>query len=47
MEAEDAFSMDMMGPSAEDRANGAALPGTLSTAGGFAILTPPPLRRKH
>jgi hypothetical protein len=25
MEAEDAFSMDMMGPSAEDRANGAAL----------------------
>ena len=25
MEAEDAFTMDMMGPSAEDRANGAAL----------------------
>ena len=25
MEAEDAFSMDLMGPSAEDRANGAAL----------------------
>ena len=25
MEAEDAFSIDMMGPSAEDRANGAAL----------------------
>ena len=25
MEAEDAFSMDMMGPSTEDRANGAAL----------------------
>ncbi|MEN9499235.1 MAG: hypothetical protein RIS83_1054 [Pseudomonadota bacterium] len=25
MEAEDAFSLDMMGPSAEDRANGAAL----------------------
>ena len=25
MEAEDAFTMDMLGPSAEDRANGAAL----------------------
>jgi hypothetical protein len=25
MEAEDAFSMDLMGPSAEDKANGAAL----------------------
>ena len=38
MEAEDAFSLDMMGPSAEDRANGAALlaAGLVREAGALA-----------